>query len=487
MASEKRAASSNGSSNRPHKKVKQTKPKAGSSTDQVLLKDIEKFHALLSEQERDVEITSFVKFEPLEVNIKCLNSSADGMGYVGGYTAIVPFTMAGDKVSAKPYYINDSERILLCDLESITVKADGRDEASIRCKYFGKCSGCQMQEIPYQVQLAHKRKVVEDAFENFSNLAPDLLPVVGETIGSPIQYNYRTKITPHFDQPRRGFALGEYPQIGFNEKGRRKVMDIEECPIATEALNQGLTRERTKVLDNLKSFKRGATLLLRQHSTQTESGLSYSCVSDSKDIITEYIGKYKFQSPAGAFFQNNNAIMPLLTEYVRENLLKDELTSSDHPERFLVDAYCGSGLFSITCSNGFAAVNGVEISQDSVKWAKINAQTNGIENIEFLAGSAEALFEKIKFPPAQTSMILDPPRKGCDTIFLEQLLAFSPERIVYVSCCVQTQARDIGYILNHSSGKDYTVESIRGFDLFPNTYHVEGVCVLQKKHPSVQS
>lgn len=478
---EKRPAPIKEVNKRPPKKLKKAKAKAGSSTDEVLLKDIETLLESLSSEVKDVDRASFVKFEPFEVSISMLNSSADGMGYTAGFTAIVPFTVPGDRVRAKPYFINETENLLLCDLEEVLEPSSQRNDSLIQCKYFGKCSGCQMQEISYEDQLLHKQNVVRDAFKNFSSLPAGVLPEVAATIGSPIQYKYRTKITPHFDQPRKGFPEGEFPQIGFNQKGRRKVMDIEECPIATDALNVGLTSERSRVLGNLKAFKRGATLLLRQHSTKNPEGIiDHSCITDSKDIITEYIGKYKFQSPAGAFFQNNNAIMPLLTGYVKQNLKVADTGTGTSQERFLVDAYCGSGLFSITCSEGFSAVNGVEISQDSVKWAKINAETNGIQNTTFLAGNAEALFEMIKFPPAQTAMILDPPRKGCDTVFLNQLLDFSPDRVVYVSCCVQTQARDVGYILNHEKGRAYEVESIVGFDLFPNTYHVEGVCVLQK-------
>lgn len=395
MTAEKRAASVNGSSTRPQKKAKKVKAKAGSSTDEVLLLDIKALREQSGSLDPDNAVEqTFVRFEPFEVNITKLNSSGDGMGLIANYAAIVPFTLDGDRVKAKPYFINDVEKILLCDLVEVVSESPVRDDSLINCKYFGKCSGCQMQALSYDRQLAHKQSVVKAAFRNFSKLQASSLPEVGDTIGSPLQYNYRTKITPHFDQPRKGFAEGEYPQIGFNEKGRRKVLDIEECPIATQALNDGLQQQRSKVLANLKDYKRGATLLLRQHSTKNaEEQLEFSCVTDSKEIITEYIGKFKFQSPAGTFFQNNNAIMPRLTEYVKENLVKKKEQHEEPKERYLVDAYCGSGLFSITCGAGFSAVNGVEISQDSVKWAKINAENNGIKNAEFLAGSAEALFE----------------------------------------------------------------------------------------------
>lgn len=117
---------------------------------------------------------------------------------------------------------------------------------------------------------------------------------------------------------------------------------------------------------------------------------------------------------------------------------------------------------------------------DSIKYAKINAEINGLKNIRFLAGSAEAIFEDLTFDASKTTILIDPPRKGCDEAFLKQLLAFSPKRIVYVSCNVHTQARDVGYIVKES-GEKYQVDSIRGCDLFPQTYHVEALAVLSKK------
>ncbi|ORY85746.1 uracil-5--methyltransferase [Protomyces lactucae-debilis] len=445
------------------------KAKAGSAGDEVLIKDI----ARMRKQAQPNTNVTPEKLVTFEVEVVCLNSTGDGLGLCGEYAVIVPFSLPGECVKAKPYFINEVDKIILCDMVEVLSKSSRRDDSLVQCKYFGKCSGCQFQQLPYAAQLEHKRQVVVHAYEDFCDLEPSLIPIVGETMASPLQYGYRTKITPHFDQPRKGFAPGQVPEIGFNEKGRRKVLDIEECPIATPALNRGLNAERKRVLGNLSAFKRGATLLLRETTMKSEEGLTHDYVTDSKKIITEIIGDKQFESPAGAFFQNNNSIMPRLTSYVREQLQSSA--------KYLIDAYCGSGLFSITCSEGLSAVNGVEISQDSIAWAKKNAEANNVNNAEFLAGSAELLFKQITFPAAETAMIVDPPRKGCDEVFLNQLLDYSPKVVVYVSCCVQTQARDVGFILGHDKGKDYVLESVRGFDLFPNTYHVESVAVLRKR------
>ena len=154
------------------------------------------------------------------------------------------------------------------------------------------------------------------------------------------------------------------------------------------------------------------------------------------------------------------------------NLLQSE-------PNYLVDAYCGSGLFSITCSENVSKVIGVEVSADSVKFARHNAQLNNIGNAQFIVGKAEEIFKDINTPPEQTSVILDPPRKGCDDVFLNQLSAYNPAKIVYISCNVHSQARDVEWFLNNTeNGAKYEVESIKGFDFFPQTHHVESVAVL---------
>ena len=180
----------------------------------------------------------------------------------------------------------------------------------------------------------------------------------------------------------------------------------------------------------------------------------------------------------GSFFQNNNVILTDFTGYVHNQILSTfkELEPHDQP-RFLVDAYCGSGLFSVTCGEGFESVLGIEISPDSVKYAASNAKKNNVDNASFITGSADGIFEVVKTPPDQTALIIDPPRKGCDEAFLNQLLKFNPRVVVYVSCNVHTQAKDIGYLLRSGEGK-HNVTAIRGFDLFPQTHHVESIATL---------
>jgi tRNA/tmRNA/rRNA uracil-C5-methylase (TrmA/RlmC/RlmD family) len=118
----------------------------------------------------------------------------------------------------------------------------------------------------------------------------------------------------------------------------------------------------------------------------------------------------------------------------------------------------------------------VEISESSVRFAQQNAGANGIPNAVFQAGDAAAIFAGLEFPPADTAVIIDPPRKGCDESFLHQLFAFGPRTVVYVSCDPATQMRDLAHFL----AAGYKLTAVQPFDLFPQTRHLECVITLQR-------
>ncbi|MDB4399060.1 methyltransferase domain-containing protein, partial [Akkermansiaceae bacterium] len=206
---------------------------------------------------------------------------------------------------------------------------------------------------------------------------------------------------------------------------------------------------------------KGATLLLRATEDRVET--------DHRAPVSEKVGDLKFNFLAGDFFQNNPFILDSFTGHAAEQ-------AKGPNQKYLLDAYCGSGLFGLTLAKNFEQVVGIELSETSADWARRNAKTNGIENASFIASSAEALFADITFPSEQTSVLIDPPRKGCSVDFLNQLFAFGPSRVVYVSCNPATQMRDLTSFL----GKGYKIESIQPFDLFPQTRHLECVIALSR-------
>lgn len=428
------------------------------------------------------------RYSEVEVDISELSSTGDGLGIADSqdHVYVVPFSVPGDKVVAKT--VNQFLLYTLTDFVKVLKPGPSRDDSLPKCPYFAKCAGCQLQMLPYDVQLAHKKSIVEKAYQNFSTLTPEVVPMVDETIGSPIQYGYRTKLTPHFNgppgamsrswrkDPSKRKGLTEVPAIGFQEKGRGRTIDIEDCPIGTDIVREGLQRERKRLARDFASYTKGATILLRESTVReprladdisgvgpdiqesttsstseikrlSESAISdpynvanswitdsyletKSCVTDQRAESTEYVDSYIFKNTAGAFFQNNNAILPTFTTYIRDHIIPPNTT--EEPLKYLIDAYCGSGLFTITLSTLFASSLGIDIADASVTAARENAKLNSIRNAKFITADAAQLFKEVEFPANETAVVIDPPRKGCDDAFLKQLLRFGPNRVVYV-------------------------------------------------------
>lgn len=452
-------------------------------------------------------------FSQLDVTISSLSSSGDGLALSedGSHVYVVPFTIPGDKATIKVVRHFQKQKHSTTDLIKVNEPGPGRDDSLIKCQYFGECSGCQFQMLPYEDQLKYKKRIVEKAYANFSGLIPEVIPAIGDTFASPLQYGYRTKLTPHYAAPPKrpkGSAPqpGGYttpPAVGFNIKNRRVNLDIEDCPLGTDIIRKGLKKERARVSRNYQEYYNGATILLRQSTRRLKKDKydpenppcddtvaiykehpeyveEQRYVTDQNGYSTEYIDDFVLRNKAGAFFQNNNSILSPFTEYIRQQIHPKTRQENEKPIKYLIDAYSGCGLFTVTLSTAFKSSLGIDIDANSIECARENASNNNLPNTGFAAADAPLLFQRVPYPPDETFLVIDPPRKGCSEDFLKQLLKFGPRRVAYVSCNVHTQARDVGYMVEGNSNARYEIESIRGFDFFPQTSHVEGLAILNK-------
>ncbi len=394
--------------------------------------------------------TPFAYHQEIEITIDALTNLGSGVGRIDGWVVFVPFSLPGEIVTARVF--RNDKNCSHADL--VTVLTPSPDRVAAACPLFGECGGCQYQHLSYDKQLAWKTRQVGELMQHMAAIT---FPV-NACLSSSQTWNYRSKITPHFEKAKDG-DLGP---IGFLAFGRRSVLiDVPQCPIAMDTINRELPAIRQGLRDRAHSFKRGATVLLRATEDRVET--------DFKAVATEHIGDLKFQFLAGDFFQNNPFILPAFTGYVAQQ-------AAAGGAKFLVDAYCGSGLFALTLAKNFQQVAGVEVSETSCEWARKNAATNSITNAKFLTASAEAIFDQIHFPAADTAVVIDPPRKGCTPEFIEQLLKFAPARVIYVSCDPATQIRDLKQL--HAGG--YQLADVQPFDLFPHTRHLECVMTLVK-------
>lgn len=394
--------------------------------------------------------TPFEYHQEIELEIEALSSMGVGIGRVDNWVIFVPACLPGELVRARIF--RNEKNCSQADLVDVLRPSENR--VAPQCPVYGYCGGCQYQHLDYASQLEWKTNQVADLLRLQAGLTLTVLPA----IPSPKQYAYRSKITPHF-QKAKNEQIGN---IGFLRAGTRsELCDVRYCPIAMDELNHALPVVRAAAHANAANYRRGATLLMRASEG--------AVITNNNAVCTEQVADLSFNFLAGDFFQNNPFILPAFTAYVAKQ-------AKASGARFLVDAYCGSGLFALSLASNFEKVLGVEVSETSADWARSNARCNNIEHASFVAASAETIFEQVDFPADETAVIIDPPRKGCDIAFLNQLFAFAPKRVVYVSCNPSTQIRDLAEF----DKAGYKVVEVQPFDLFPQTKHLECVVSLEK-------
>lgn len=399
----------------------------------------------------------FSYHEIIRLYIEDLTNQGSGLGRStlkdgSKWVVMVPKVLPGETVTCKVYRNYDSYSE--ADLVSVDVASPERIEPL--CPFFNDCGGCQYQHASIALQRNWKQKQVRDLLERIGSFDNSTY-YVNPTVGTEQLIGYRSKLTPHYDPPTTPDKL----KIGFQQRGSRVIVDVDQCIIASPAINARLTAIRKETLDRMTTNKpkKSVTLLFRE----ADGGY---VTNNHNEVITQTVCKVKFQFKAGEFFQNNPYVMPLMVQHV----IKHAYGNGDC--RNLVDTYCGSGLFSLCAASKFESIYGVEVSDLAIQAAKKNAVLNNIKNAEYLCGSSEAIFAKIHHLKAkETVIVIDPPRKGCDELFLNQLFAFRPKRLVYVSCDPATQARDAKAIV----AAGYRIGDVTPFDLFPQTRHIENI------------
>jgi len=343
-----------------------------------------------------------------------------------GLIVFVPFVLVGEVVAVEIREVK--KHFARARLLRVVQPSPERVEPA--CRYFGACGGCQYQHVEYAAQLRLKQKQIADLFEHVGKCSPDLVaPVV--PCPQPFGYRNRIMIRSQWNKPEQKL------NIGFVRWDCGLVEDIEECKIAEPALNQEIRRVRQNPPP-----KGGIKVVLR-------------------------IPPENWVVPPDSFFQNNFFLLPKLVETVREFLRASGA-------RHLVDLYCGVGFFSIELAEAVESFVGVEYDQRAIQSARHNAAARKIGNGRFIAATVEEVLPELlkRFSPQMTTVILDPPRKGCLPRTLEFLRQMKPAQIVYVSCHPATMARD----LNILCGNDvFELRRVTPLDMFPQTQHVECV------------
>jgi tRNA/tmRNA/rRNA uracil-C5-methylase (TrmA/RlmC/RlmD family) len=366
----------------------------------------------------------------VELEIADIAFGGEGVARLGELVVFVPWVITGERVEAEITEVRKN----FARAKLLNVVTPSSDRVAARCPYFGTCGGCQYQHIDYPAQLAIKHKQVKDTFRRIGGL--EEAPVAG-VVPCPTPYGYRNRIMirSQWDKFKQGL------NIGFVRADCGLVVDIDQCPIAEPALNEQIRHVRAHPPP-----KGGIKVVLR-------------------------IPPEGWEVPSHSFFQNNFFLLPGLVNVVAEMLRAGG-------NRHLMDVYCGVGFFAIELAREVESFAGIEYDQQAILAAKRNAASRGLGNGEFAAGKAEELLPEMlkRFPPERTTILIDPPRKGCPPGVLELLRTVRAAQVIYVSCHPATMARDLNILCAEGV---FRLERIVPLDMFPQTQHVECVADLR--------
>ena len=411
--------------------------------------------------------------------------------------------------------------------KAIKIKEFSKERVAPFCIHFGICGGCKWQMLPYQKQLEYKQQEAADAFKRIGKLTEIvMLPIIGSenTIRyrNKLEFTFSNKkfLTPQQleelqDDAWPGGALGYHVPRLYD-----KIIDIYECWLMDDVNNtarnllrdfsvaneysyydikehKGWLRniiirnsttgelminlvfgyddktEREKICNHLLEKIPSITTLLYTINSKwndTIYDIDTKIVS-GKGYIIEKLGDFNFKISPKSFFQTNSKQAEQLY-----NVVKDFAALNGN--EIVYDLYCGTGSIGIYLSNGTKKIIGVDVIEDAIKDAKENADINNLNHASFFCGDVieicnDEFFSSHGRPDV---VIVDPPRAGLQAKLVQKIIEIAPKKIIYVSCNVATQARDL-QLLNEK----FKVEKLQPVDMFPHTHHIECVALLKLK------
>lgn len=450
------------------------------------------------------------KNDLLQIKIEAMGNAGEGIGKIDGYPLFVKDALPGDLAEVRVTKVKKT--YAFARLERVLEASPERTEP--RCPLHRRCGGCQIQALSYEKQLEYKEQKVREDLVRIGGFAdPPVFPVLG--MDEP--YHYRNKAQFPFGRDREGrIVTGFYAgrthtivpgtdcAIGVPENKQilELILDfMEKHGIASydETTGKGLLRHALirkgfatgelmvclvingrsfphveELADRLFEIPGMTSFSLNVNQKNTNVILGEEVISvRGQTYITDRIGGVSYQISPLSFYQVN----PVQTEKLYRTALEYAgLTGGET----VWELYCGIGTISLFLARGAGQVYGVEVVPQAVEDARRNADLNGITNVEFYLGKAEEVLpEKYEKDGIRADVIVvDPPRKGCDSACLETMLRMEPERIVYVSCDPATLARDLKILC--ADGR-YELSKVQPVDMFPHTAGIENVAQLFRR------
>ena len=448
------------------------------------------------------------KNDYIDVMFEDLTHEGSGVAKIDGYPIFVPYGLPGEKAKIKVTKLNKGYGFgRLMELYE-----ESPDRAEPPCPIYKQCGGCQLQHLSYEGQLKAKEKMVRELMTRIGKLEEvNVLPVLG--MDEP--WNYRNKAQVPVGEMEGGLVAGFYA------KRSHEIIDMDECLIQftendemvrlvkgicekhgvkayNEKQHKGTLRHimvrtgqmtgelmivlvtrtpdmpnRRKIIEEIVEAVPNITSIIQNVNTKRTNVIlgDQTITLWGADVISDYIGDIKFEISPRSFYQVN----PIQTKVLYDKTL-EYADLSGHET--VIDAYCGIGTISLFLAKKAKKVYGVEIVPEAIEDARKNAALNEITNVEFEVGEAETVIPNwYKQGITADTLVVDPPRKGCDENLLKTIAAMKPKKVVYVSCNPATLARDLRYLEDNG----YKTVEVQPVDMFPQTMHVECVAKLVLK------
>jgi 23S rRNA (uracil1939-C5)-methyltransferase len=465
--------------------------------------------------------------DALEVSIERVVPGGAGLAHAEGLTVFVPLAAPGDRLRVRVGRVRG--RVAFASL--VEVLAPGPERIEPPCPYFGRCGGCDFQQLNYGAQLRAKVEIIRDCLRRIGRLdAPAEIPVTP----SPAEWHYRSRARWQHDA-RRG-------RLGYYEPASHRVCDVAECPVVVPEVQDALTRLRASRIGPRDELNRRTIqaddepqprAAAHAHETyetgaheMTEAGArgkgetrgrgqsgtavaeEFQAVAgddgvsllpplveeDARERSRRVAGEtYRFN--AECFFQINHALLDaLVAEALRGADYLGGVRAGDDNEAdgssgdagagegtggggaTAVDLYCGVGLFTLPLARRFARVVGVEAHPAAARYARQNLAGAGLQNARVETSEVgDWLLRRAARIGTADFVLLDPPRAGAAEA-VEGILALRPRRVTYVSCDPATLARDLRSLADGG----FVLDSLHAFDMFPQTHHVETVAHLSR-------
>lgn len=392
----------------------------------------------------------------MQVHIDRMDHFGNGIGNINGKIIFVKGALPGETVDVT--ITKDKKSFMEGTINTIIYKSSKRVEPF--CNYFGVCGGCSLCHLNYENTLEYKKDRVKNILSKFD------IPKIN-VIRNENDLYYRNKIELKIVDGK----------LGFYEKSTHNLIEIKECKVTKKSINKSFEFVKNMTLENANvtiranyndevliiiDSKEKPVILNPEDYKIVGIVLNDKCIY-GQDNFMEKINNLFFTVSYNSFFQVNNYINLELFNLIKENIVG----------KTALDLYSGVGTLSIVASKVVDKVYSIEVTQNAVKNALINAKINKCDNINFILGKVE---DKIGFINDKIdTIIVDPARAGLDKKTIEVINNICPQRIIYVSCDTQSLANNLVDLANYEIKKFYIL------DMFSYTYHIECFCILDRK------